>query len=1089
MAKKVTSISSGIYFRETDLTFIQNAVGTFAGGAIVLSEKGPAFEPMMSSSMSERTVRMGGVNPNYISSYYANEFLNQASNYKEVRMLGLEGYNEDYQIVGSKNVGGTNKMFVVAYNAGGLNNPASTPITIENIVENAGTYVITLGNTIDEFAIGDIINISSVAGLSINGKQVISAVGSGTISVAGSFTGAYSGGGILLKGEPFKTTADTIACILKPRREGFVGSPVDYVEIQENGTDKDFTVVVYFEGNQDTFPKTEIKCSLREDSSQYISNVFGTDPRDNTKIYGQPSPLWVESVFPSTPVKLTVKGEAGYYYPGTEELGVNGELSLLSGNITVNTDFQYQSASITEASQPTPTTISVTAKNVATYSEKKITTTAITGSGTAATATFANQTTAPYSSGDEIVITSATPNTYNGTFVVTSATAFSVTWASVETTTATVQGVITSIVATPNISAGDSVVISGLSLTDLSLNGTWKVKTATIGLTTTEYSLTKLDNTVPTLAGNFVAGDGKYIRKAWTPTWEAQLINFKAEFQTPVTPWFVDNFDLNGAAKQLFRIWSISDGEAANTEIKIEISNIDPTGNSNYGSFDLYVRNFNNTEDKSRSVYEGYPNLTMNPKSSNYILRRIGDGENFPLQSKFIFIELNENESLPSTALPYGIEGYTNVTNFCLPDLTWTSQYDLSKPVTKQILGLASNNTNMFKALDKAYLTFKNITGTLSKGNGFHLNPSYIDLVPGSEAQQVHSNNGTRFVLVSPSSYNISDSNTAKAVGLNLSKKMKYVVAFEGGFDGWNVYSERTWNDPTSKDFEALTQAIDVLSDPEDLTTDFSVLVTPDLNFQTHNVATSAVLEMIENRGDALYLFDFNYEYNIPGKKPEIIPSDASQALSSSDMLSSYSAVYYPDSQLSDSINNLNMWLPPSIVGLATIARTATIENVWQPPAGSLRTVTDNIVRMRKRMKHNDREILKKANINPITLFPGSGFEITESRTTQANFSALSFIHNRLLLGYAKKALNQILRPLLHQLKNESLKTEFKNTVTPIFERIKKLNGLETFEVSVNGSDEDRTTLNGVITISPLYPVERIVVDFVLKDGGLTYNQ
>jgi len=1027
MAKKITSISSGIYFRETDLTFIQNTAGTFAGASLGLMEKGPAFETMTSTSMSERTVRMGGINPLFRSSYFASEFLNQASNYKEVRMLGLEGYNENPDYIGENNetnIGGNGKMFTIAYKTTGSEpDPASTPTKITSIIVATGVIQIVvagdLTTTFPEDKTIIISDITSVAG--VNGKhKILSSAYNGTTHTTIELTtdgsaitdGTYLGG-IILGEDPFVATTETIACILKPRRTGYVPATVSYVIVSttpgnSTATDDEFTVTIYFEGDQTLYAPVSVICSLRPGSSQYITTVFGTSPRDNTLIGSNPSPLWVETVFPSVTAKLTAKGEEKYYYPGTETEGVSGKLALVEGNITVDMNFEYPSAGIKTIVYTTPaTTITITSD---------------------------------YALG---------------------------------------------------LISGSLISIDGLTTGEPALNGSWKVATASEVDPLFTYTITAIDGTVPTLTGSYTYRAGVYLSKTWTPTWESQIINLGGkdslalEYQTPTTPWFVDKFDRNGNAKRLFRAWSISDGLSANTEIKLEIANIDPSGNGSFGSFDLYVRDFADTEDKSRTVYESFTNLTMNPKSTNYILRRIGDGENFPLQSKFIFIELNENETLPKTALPYGIEGYTNVTGFNLPDVTWTSQYDLTKSITKQTFGLANNSSNMFKKADGSYLIYKNVTGAITRGPGFHLNPAYVDPTPGSDAQQIL--NG--FVIASANSYNTSDTNSTKLVGLNLVRRMKYVVDFEGGFDGWNVYSERTWDDTTSKDYEALSRAIDVLADAEDITTDFSVLVTPDINFQSYPAATSAILEMVETRGDALYLFDFNYRYT-ENQKPEIIPADAAQALlDNTNMLSSYAATYYPDVQLSDDTNNLNIWCPPSIVAFATIARTAMVENVWQPPAGSLRTVTDSIVRMRKRMKHDDREILKKVNINPITLFPGSGFEITESRTTQEAFSALSFIHNRLLLGYAKKALNQVLRPLLHQLKSDNLKSEFKNTVTPIFERIKKLNGLEEFSVSVDGSDEDRTTLNGVITIVPLYPVERIIVDFVLKDGSLEYNQ
>jgi len=399
----------------------------------------------------------------------------------------------------------------------------------------------------------------------------------------------------------------------------------------------------------------------------------------------------------------------------------------------------------------------------------------------------------------------------------------------------------------------------------------------------------------------------------------------------------------------------------------------------------------------------------------------------------------------------------------------------------------------MRKKLTLDNLSFKNISSSTSVGKGFHLNPRYITAnsstvgTGGKLDVSVYQNMEKDFFLVDHRAYNTSISVSNKVTGLQKVARNKFVVAFFGGFDAWNVYSDRTWDDITSNDRVALGKAINVLSDNESLYSDFSILVTPDFDFQNFPSATSAVLEMVERRGDALYLFDFDYGY-ISGIKPEINASSAKIALNSSNMKSSFSACHYPDVQIVDGTNSTNVWCPASIVSLATIASVATNENVWQPPAGSLRTVTQNLVRTRKRMKSDDREILKSANINPITEFPGSGYEITESRTTQPVFSALSFIHNRLLLGYAKKALNQVLRPLLHQLKDDNLRDAYLNAVRPIFSRIKRLNGLAEFDVIVRGLSEDRTTLHGRIIITPLYPVERIIVDFVLKDGAIDYN-
>lgn len=930
---RVNNISSGVYFREIDLTVVQQAAGTFAGASIGLTEKGPAFQILTSTSFTERVQRFGDLNPLYPTSYFAREFLEQAANYKEVRILGLEGYNE---IPGTSPgvSSGLDKSFAVLYQIAG---------------------------------------VSPRLPLGLGGTSPVTAV------------------------------PEAIAVILKPRQQNFTGyGIIDYVELttilQRDGvttaaTDDLFALVINFTV-PGTFPALVVPCSLRPEAKEYIGKVFGLDPRDTAKVQGITSPLWVEFEYPSETRKVTAAGALDYYYPGTV-VSPQNFLNIMQGDITVSTGFTYTAL--------TPSAISI-----------GVTTTV-----------------------------AAAGHTYvNGTPVVLSGTGITVT------------------------------NVAGITSLD---NNTWYAGNV---IPTVSFDLFT-DNTLTTLvatSGVFVAGT---VQQVFDSTWETEVMTLggttealRIPFQTPISPWMVSDADINGDVQRLFRIWSISDGEAANVEIKIECANINPDGNGRFGSFDLKVRAFTDREDTGVQVIESFTNMTMNPLSDNYVLRRIGDGETYPLKSKYIFIELNADDVLPDTSLPYGIEGYVGTTGIATPDVIWTTEYNFDKPITKQALALPNNRTNMFRDLTLDLLTFKNVQNLgAATGKGFHLNPENNAILAVSPL----------FTCADPSIYNTSSTNVLSVSGLTKSTRNRFVFALAGGFDAFNVYRSRDWGTSTSADFEALQLGLEALSDKESLEADFSVLVTPDMNFQDHSVATEAVLEMVVVRGDAMYIPDFRYEL-------DPIPDTAKLDLLGSNMLSNFDAVYYPWVQIEDNINKTNLWMPPSIIALATIAATATNEQVWQPPAGSLRTITQHLVRTRKRMRIGDREILKSANINPITEFPGSGFEITETRTTQEVFSALSFVHNRLLLGYAKKALTQVLRPLLHQLNSPSLQNAFINAVTPIFDRIKKLNGLEEFKVSVTTNDNDRTTLYGVVEIVPLYPVERIVVDFVLRNGAITFS-
>lgn len=909
--RKITNISSGVYTREIDLTLAIQAAGTFAGAAIGLTEKGPAFEVMVSSSFDERRLRLGDLNPNFPTSYYALEFLEQAQNYKEVRILGLEGYKDS-------------KGFVILYDIpGGSSAPA-------------------------------------VIGVS-----------------------------------PVIADLETLAVVLKPRRSDIIGDPnkvANRVEVLSSPTPTDelFTLLITL---VDTTTVT-VQCSLRPDAKEYISKVFGEDPRDKTLVQGQASPLWVEFVLPSVKTKTSAAGIPAYFYPG--QAIAQTSLNLISGDMTIDEGFLYPTTAISNV-----------------------------------TATLSN-----------VIVDIGTPP--GG--------------------------------LTPPINTGDLIDISGVVGTGnmSAVNSTWQVGTIVGNTFHILDPVTAAE--ITTISGSYTSGGT--VRLHYSITWEGEVLELggsttEIPFQTPITPWFVSDFDVNGEVKRLFRFFSISDGESANTEIKVEIRNLNPAGNNGKGSFDVIVREFSDREDGQEVVLEGFTNLTMDPANANYIVKRIGDGENFELQSRFLFIDLNTDDVLSNDLMPYGVEGFPNITGIKMPDLVWTTNYNFGKSLNKQVLGLANNATNMFVPVTRDNLSFKNVSDVAAAtGIGFHLNPlnnlvfnPALWSVVNQEVYQVNPPTNTN--TVTP---------TVKV------QRSHFVVDFYGGFDAFNVYAQRDWNTTTSFDFQAFQIAVDTLNDPESIDADFSVLVTPDINFQDHPAAAETVLEMVQTRGDALYIFDFRYD-------TEASAQSAADDLNFSNMKSSFAATYFPHVQIEDTVNNINVWLPPSIISLATIASTATNEQVWQPPAGSLRTVTQHLIRTRKRMRLADREILKGANIDPITLFPGSGFEITESRTTQDFLSALSFIHNRLLLGFAKKALNQTLRPLLHQLNGQFTKNAFVNTVTPIFDRIKKLNGVEDFKVVVLSTSDDRTTLNGQIEIVPLYPVERIIVDFVLNNSGVQFTQ
>lgn len=918
-----TYVSSGIYYKEVDLTVIQQAVGGFSAAAICLTEKGPAFEITNSATYTDRAFRLGDLNPLFPSSYFAKQYLQQAQNYKEVRLLGLEGYKDT-------------QGYAITYQVTG-----SSPAV-------PGTSALTAGTN----SIACILKARNTA---VTGRAAITSV-----SVA-------------------NTT------YIDPSTQLSVTNATDYLFALN---------ITYSDSTSDT-----VVVSLRPSSNDYILTKFGQDPLNPPTINNKNATLWIDYVIPSNTQRFSMAGTLGYYLPGSSVS--QSTLPLTTGNCLFGTNIVLQSAPIT---------------NVVTTS-------------TSTTVTVGSDITSWLQNGGLVEIQNI-DGTGNITQVNGNWKAASVAFLSPNTT-----------FVLQNITTGSNLIISG--------------------------------------ATTFSNDKSPVVYNLAQATWETNVLDLYGQsgitYQTPITPWFVSDGDNNGDYKRLFRFWSISDGKSANTEVKVEIRNINSAGNNQNGQFDIVVRTFSDREDLTQNILESFTNLNMDPSSDNYIQKRIGDGENYALRSKFIFVEMNSEEDIPINYIPFGVLGYPNVTGAKFPDVNWTLEYNQSQSIAKQSLGLANNSINMFQQVPTDILAFKNATGAVL-GKGFHLNPNQ-----NATFATVNAN-----VFSFQSSNNYNDSNGIPLTLQNKVPRNKFVVDFYGGFDGWNVYSQRTWSNTNSADYQSLQLAIAQLSDNESLDADFTVLTTPDIYFDTNATACQAVLSMVQTRGDCLYIADLSYD-----QLADV--NNAASLVNASNMLSNEVCVYFPWLQIEDVLNQKNVWVAPSILALGTIAYTATNQNVWQPPGGPIRTVTNNLVRSRRRLKLGDREVLKTANINPITLFPGSGYEITEVRTTQPYFSALSFIHNRLLLCYAKKVLNQVLRPLLLQLNSQIVDTAFINTVKPIFDRIKKLNGIQDYTVSVLPTDpslaQDRVTLAGQIVIIPLYPVEQINVSFVLQDSGLTFNQ
>jgi len=175
---------------------------------------------------------------------------------------------------------------------------------------------------------------------------------------------------------------------------------------------------------------------------------------------------------------------------------------------------------------------------------------------------------------------------------------------------------------------------------------------------------------------------------------------FDTRYKTPSTSFFISQ-PYGGTEYDLFRIESIDDGAYANDKYKISIAALQKSSNprDEHGTFSLLVREFDDN-DINPKILEQFNDLSLNPKSDNYIAKVIGDKKAFfnfdvetvedrrlivngkyPNKSKYIRVIMNEalednSNSIPKSALPFGFRGYPIInTNSLLVDATGSGDF------------------------------------------------------------------------------------------------------------------------------------------------------------------------------------------------------------------------------------------------------------------------------------------------------------------------------------------------------------------------------------------------------------------------------
>ena len=592
----------------------------------------------------------------------------------------------------------------------------------------------------------------------------------------------------------------------------------------------------------------------------------------------------------------------------------------------------------------------------------------------------------------------------------------------------------------------------------------------------TAYGYTYFENTADNLIVTMSA-DG--ITAVALPTQD-----YSNGFSHASTPW-VKSQDISGTRYDLFRFHTLGHGDVYNTKFKVGISNVKAAGedgSTDYSTFTVTIRSYADT-DKRKVVYETFNNVNLDPASTNYIARRIGDRNltvdndgkiteagDYANRSKYIRVEVSEQGSFPISAAPFGHGAYIN------PIECNTAAEALKVPAVVYQTGSIANTSSS----PTYFAGFDFETAGIKIDNTQYLKALPDGAVAGANVD---------FAFDSQLSYVMTGSISSDMV------KRQFALAFQGGYDGMNptvaknigsnITSANTQgfncSNNSSSGTTAYFKAINAISNADEW--DINLVATPGIIRSLHPSVTTKVIDMVEARADAFYIADFT-EVNAT-------ISEATEQSNSVD--SNYVATYYPWVKTIDSNNNKISSVPPSVLLPGVFASNDRLAAEWFAPAGLNRGGITGAISVLNRLTHSERDTLYENKVNPIAAFPGQGIVAFGQKTLQDRASALDRINVRRLLIAVKKFIASTSRYLVFEQNTSTTRNRFLNTVNPYFEAIQQRQGLYAFRVVMDETNNtpdviDRNILAGQIFLQPAKTAEFIVIDFNILPTGASFN-
>jgi phage tail sheath protein FI len=195
-----------------------------------------------------------------------------------------------------------------------------------------------------------------------------------------------------------------------------------------------------------------------------------------------------------------------------------------------------------------------------------------------------------------------------------------------------------------------------------------------------------------------------------------------------------------------------------------------------------------------------------------------------------------------------------------------------------------------------------------------------------------------------------------------------------------------------------------------------------------------------------------------------------------------------------DKYNDVYTYVPLNGDTAGLAVKTDELRDAWFSPAGFNRGQVKNIVKLPYNPKKADRDVLYKADINPVVTFPGQGTVLFGDKTLLGKPSAFDRINVRRLFIVLEKAISTASKFTLFEFNDSFTRSQFRNLVEPFLRDVQGRRGIFDFKVvcdETNNTGEviDGNRFVGDIYIKPAKSINFIQLNFVAVRSGVEFSE